>query len=172
MSSLKPTAPKGVAALLMLIADIYLNTTVWNGWPTGSRGFPFAHETWCDAVPCFEFYWLAIAGNVAVALAALLILAYCWPARKISASEKVFLPAFLLTYIVANIQPWFGWRYTLWSIPWIPEGGETLVYGFPFVYRTAVEEHPLRLFANVLGATTCLVCIRAVSNKRTLGEAA
>src|ERR1700674_4392735 len=98
----KTTMPQRMALIAVVAAYVYLNACIWNGWPTGSRGFPFAYKTWSDVAPSLQFHWSAFIGNVTIVVIILLIALRFWPTRAVSVSEKAVITGFLATYLWAN----------------------------------------------------------------------
>jgi hypothetical protein len=84
----KTPMPQRIALIAVVASSVYLNACNWNGWPTGSRGFPFAYKTWSDVAPSLQFHWSAFIGNVTIGVIILLIALRFWPTRAVSVSEK------------------------------------------------------------------------------------
>jgi hypothetical protein len=95
-------------ALPFLVSSLcaWLNTRMWGGWPTSSRGFPFTYETWCDVVPCHEFHsgwaladallWLCVIGALAT-----------WVAVRVGWSRTLVLVAFGALFTWLNTRDWY-----------------------------------------------------------------
>jgi hypothetical protein len=130
--------PFGQAFNTTLFAVVYtwLNTRKSRGFGF-IQGFPFVYTGFEDAAPNFYFSGMALLENLVIGsvLAALIWRFVPRGAVKCHWNECLMLGIIASAFTWANLEDWYGWRPTIWSVM----HSETISNGFPVAYSVVVK---------------------------------
>jgi hypothetical protein len=151
-----------VIAAMTLLLFLWLNTQASSDFFAGSRGFPFAYETWTDVIPSTHIRVWAMAADVLLAFGVLCIILGIRMRTRPSVLESISLIAFAAGFLWANSQMWFGITHMLQKAPWVDRGNESVVYGFPFAYHILVPSNVLRPWMLLVNLAIGVVVVFAI----------